>query len=283
MNLQKKIIFQYLRAKINVLTLINTRKAAAYAFKLFSTPIKNGPAKESSVFKDAEKIEFLFEGKKICGFRFNHPQPQKALILHGFSSYSYKFDNYVTALLDKNYEVLAFDAPAHGSSEGETTNALDYKTMIEKVIELYGPINNFIAHSFGGLAVCLALEEVPAAENIKIVLVAPATETTTAVNTIFKMLKLNNQKLRTAVDDHINKISGHKTEWFSIRRAIKNIKADILWIHDEDDEITPISDVLKAKEDKIPYVTYKITKGLGHRKIYRDETVKKAVMDFLQP
>ncbi|MEO7044087.1 MAG: alpha/beta fold hydrolase [Ferruginibacter sp.] len=281
MNLQKKIIFQYLRAKINALTLINTRKAAEYAFKLFCTPIKNGPAKESKVFKDAEKIEFLLEDKKICGFRFNHPQPQKALILHGFSSYSYKFDNYVTALVDKNYEVLAFDAPAHGHSEGKTTNALEYKNMIEKVIELYGPIHNFIAHSFGGLAVCLALEEMPPIDDIKIVLIAPATETTTAINTVFKMLDLKNTKLRTAVDDHIYKISGHKTEWFSIRRAIKNIKGKVLWIHDEDDDITPLSDALKVKEDKISYITYIITKGLGHRKIYRDEAVKKAVIDFL--
>ena len=35
--------------------------------------------------------------------------------------------------IKQGYEVLAFDAPAHGQSEGKTSNLLDYMEMIRKI------------------------------------------------------------------------------------------------------------------------------------------------------
>jgi hypothetical protein len=55
----------------------------------------------------------------------------------------------------------------------------------------------------------------------------------------------------------------------------------VLWIHDEDDKITPIKDVIKVKEDGHSHIQFIFTNGLGHQKIYRDHTVKKAILDFL--
>ncbi len=78
---------------------------------------------------------------------------QKILIAHGFSSYSYKFEKYVQPLLKDGFEVVAFDAPAHGLSEGKMINALIYKRFLQLLEEKHGPINGFIAHSLGGLAV----------------------------------------------------------------------------------------------------------------------------------
>ena len=71
------------------------------------------------------------------------------------------------------------------------------------------------------------------------------------------------------------------TEWFSIARAMKNITAQVLWIHDEDDDITPMKDAIKVKEANFPNIHFHITNGLGHRKIYGDLTIKNKVLDFL--
>ncbi|MEO6538879.1 MAG: alpha/beta hydrolase [Ferruginibacter sp.] len=281
MNLQKKLALGIIRVKLKTLTLINKRKAGEEAFRLFCTPIRNEPVIESRIFKNAEQVQFILDGKKVCGYRFNHPQHQKVLLLHGFSSYSYKFDQFVLPLLKKQYEVLAFDAPAHGYSEGKTINAVEYAEMIKKIISLFGPVQSFIAHSFGGIAVCLALEQLPHTENTKIVLIAPATETSSAIDGAFTMLGIKNNSLRKSFDEFIFNISGKPTEWYSVRRAIKNIKARVFWIHDEDDEVTPFADVKKVIEDNLPDVKFMITRGLGHSKIYRDATVKKAIIDFL--
>ena len=74
---------------------------------------------------------------------------------------------------------------------------------------------------------------------------------------------------------------GESPGWYSIRRAMKNIRAEILWMHDEEDDITPINDVLKVRAENHPNIKFVITKGLGHRRIYRDNKVAKTILEFL--
>ncbi len=281
MKIQQKLAIGFIKTKIKLLSLINNRKAAEAAFEIFCTPLKKSTVKDNGIFKDAERLTFRMHDKWVQGYRFNHPGKKIILLLHGFSSSSRNFSNYVKPLLDKNYEVIAFDAPAHGNSEGKTINALEYAEMILKVNKIYGPVNGYIAHSFGGIAVCLAMENITHFADTKIALIAPATETKSAIDGAFSLLGLINKQVRSLFDELIYEKSGHHTSWFSIRRALFNINATVLWFHDEDDDVTPLSDALKVKEDNHPNVKFVITKGLGHRKIYRDETVLNAVADFM--
>ena len=79
----------------------------------------------------------------------------------------------------------------------------------------------------------------------------------------------------------IVKRTGKQPSYFSIRRAMHQITASVLWVHDEEDGITPISDVLKVQEDNPANIQFTFTKGLGHRKIYRDQGVMDSVVEFL--
>jgi pimeloyl-ACP methyl ester carboxylesterase len=280
MKLSQRLAIGYVQTKFKLLSVISKRKAAEKAFVVFGTPfmksVRKGPV------KNAETIHFQLNNKKMNGYRWNHPQPKKVLVLHGFGSAAHKFEDYATLLVAKGFEVLAFDAPAHGDSEGDTTNAIEYSEMIKEVMQQFGPIAYFIAHSFGGISLSLALEQVPHNENTKIVFIAPATETTSAVDGAFKMLKLKDQAVRNEFEKIIFEISGKKTAWFSMRRAMQNISASTLWIHDEEDDITPWVDALKVKEDNHPNIKFVCSKGLGHRKIYHDESIKKQVIDFME-
>ena len=279
MKLAQRLAIGYIQTKFKLLTGISKKKAAEQAFILFSTPFLR--SKRPGVPKNAEALTFKFNNLAINGYRWNFPQKEKVLILHGFGSAAYKFEAYVAPLVKKGYEVLAFDAPAHGNSEGKTVNAVEYAQMIDKVIGLYGPIDRFVAHSFGGIALSLALEKIAHDPSTKIVFIAPATETSSAVDGAFAMLKINDAGVKKEFHDMIFRISGRETAWFSIRRAIKNIRAEVLWIHDEEDDITPLSDALKVKEDNHSNINFVITKGLGHRKIYHDQEIKNQVISFL--
>ena len=286
MKLSQRLAIGYIQTKFKVLSVVSKRKTAEKAFELFSTPFLK--SKRNGVPKNATLLSFKMElssDKKgtftIHGYWWNHPQQKKALILHGFGSAAHKFERYAELLVKKGYEVLAFDAPAHGDSEGKTTNAVEYSKMIKKVLELYGPVQGFIAHSFGCIALSLALEETPHDGSTKVVFIAPATETTSAVDGAFAMLKIKDVEIRKEFDKIIYELSGKATAWFSIRRAIKNIRAKVLWIHDEEDDITPWKDALKVKEDAHSHIKFEITKGLGHRKIYHDNRIKKLTIDFL--
>ena len=280
MKLTQRLAIGYVQTKFKLLSTISKRKAAEKAFVVFGTPFMKSIRK--APIKNAEVIHFQLNNKKMNGYRWNHPQLKKVLILHGFGSAAHKFEDYALLLIEKGFEVLAFDAPAHGNSEGDTTNAIEYSEMIKQVIIDFGPVQNFIAHSFGAISLSLALEQIKHNANTKVVFIAPATETTSAVDGAFKMLKLENETVRNEFEKIIFNLTGKNVAWFSIRRAMNNIKASILWVHDEEDDITPWADALKVQEDNLPNIKFVLTKGLGHRKIYHDAGVKNMIIEFLK-
>ncbi|MFT3980534.1 MAG: alpha/beta hydrolase [Ferruginibacter sp.] len=282
MKVQKKLAIAYARTKLNLLTLVHTRSAGKEAYRLFCTPLVRYTGKPGATFQSGQARSFQLNDQWIRGTECNPGGKKTLLILHGFSSSYHKFDHLAAAFVEKDYRVLAFDAPAHGVSDGKMVNALDYSNMIKEIMRLFGPVDFFIAHSFGGLALSLALEAVPHNASVKVVLIAPATETTTAMTDALKFLQVSNPRTKEALAQHIVTISGNGPEWFSIRRAIRNIQAKVLWIHDEEDFITPVSDVLKVQEDHPPHVEFYFTQGLGHQKIYRDAEVKEKIIKFLE-
>ncbi|MGI8598849.1 MAG: alpha/beta hydrolase [Chitinophagaceae bacterium] len=280
MRLNQRLILKYIRTKFKLLSAISKRKAASKAFELFCTPQYRNKKKLPKIFTEAEILHFPFQQYRITGYRWNKDGIKKVLILHGFESSVINFDRYVKPLIRKNYCVMAFDAPAHGRSTGKTVNVITYKILINHLYENYGPIYGFIAHSFGGLALCLAAEEWNYKEEIKMALIAPATETKTAANSLFQILKLNDE-----VQEEFHKIieeqSGHSTEWFSIVRAAQNIKNQVLFLQDKNDNMTPYCDIEPLIEKNYSNFRFIITEGLGHRRIYRDNKVVKAIIDFL--
>lgn len=281
MKLVQKIAVGYIRNKFRVLSSISPRKTAEQAFKLFSTPQRRTRGPLPPVFSEAEKLHFDFENYRIAGYRWNKNAGRRVLIIHGFESSVINFDQYVHSFLQKGYEVLAFDAPAHGRSSGKQVNAVVYSNFIRYIQRHYGPAHSFMAHSFGGLCLCIALADMKPDRDRRIALIAPATETITAVNHFFHFTQLKNDKVRKEFDNIITRVGGQPVAWFSIGRTLDHIQNPVLWFHDENDKITPLSDALKIKERNLANIRFVITKGLGHSRIYRDEKVRKEIVDFL--
>ena len=280
MSLTKRLALKFVRIQLRMLSFINKRKAAEKAFQLFCTPQFRTKKRLPSIFEQAEKLEFDFNKEIIRGYRSNHPSKKKALILHGFESGVVNFERYVGPLIKKGYEVLAFDAPAHGNSTGKTITVVVYKNLIRLIWEKYGPVDSFLAHSFGGLALSLALEEIQHNTSTKIVLVAPAAETRRAIDNFFQLLRLNDE-VRKEFDMLIEEIGNKPPEWYSVSRAAAQIRGQILFLQDKDDHTTPLSDVKAIMDKNYPNFQFIISEGLGHRRIYRDETSISKIIDFL--
>jgi len=280
MTLPKRYLIKYIRTKFAILSAVSKKKAAKAAFHLFCTPQYRNTKPLPASFKRAEALEFTLGPHRIRGYRWNHPAPKKILILHGFESSVVNFDRYIGPLIQKGYEVLAFDAPAHGMSSGKEVNVLIYKNMIRQIYQDHGPIDAFLAHSFGGLAVSLFLEDLPHNQNKKLVLIAPAMETKTAVDHFFRFLKLDDD-VRKEFDTYLSQLGGKPAEWYSIVRASSHIKAQVLFLQDKQDEMTPLSDVTPLMEKNYPNFHFIISEGLGHRRIYRDKDSVKAILEFL--
>ena len=280
MRIAKRLAVRYIRTKMKLLSTVSKRKAAEKAFELFTTPPSREKREVPVLFHKAENLTFPFQNFKIQGYRFNHPQEKKVLILHGFESSAINFDKYISPLTKKGFEVLAFDAPAHGKSTGKIINAVDYKNFILHIQNAYGPITHFITHSFGGLALSLALEEMPHNESWKVVFIAPATESVRAMNNFFHFLRLDDE-VKQEFQKLIEEANGKPLTWYSVARAADNIKAQVLFLQDKKDLQTPYDDVEPIIKKRLPNFRFVISDGLGHRQIYKDAGSIKTVMEFL--
>lgn len=284
MKLAQRVVIGYYKTKLRTIAMVSPRKAAEQAFRVFCTPYSKGvKQKEPVIFHKAIRHSLLFEGLNIKGFQWipDEPNGQKLLIVHGFSSYSYKFEKYIQPILKEGFEVLAFDAPAHGLSEGKMINALIYMGFLQTVEQKFGPINGFIAHSLGGLATSLFVEQANPSVNRKLVLIAPATETRSAVAGFYAMFRIK-EPVQAEFEQLIMEMTGKPLDHFSIKRVVQSVRLPILWVHDQGDHICPYKDTIPVQSLQLPYIQFRITEGLGHNKIYRDKQVMRAIFDFLK-
>lgn len=281
LKLTQRIILKYYRAKFKLLEKLSPQKAAQSLLQLFFTPyVTHANAERPPVFHKAEKISFQFNGYSIHGSRWvNKNNTRTVLVCHGMNSCSYRFDKFIQRLLQHNLNVLAFDAQAHGKSEGKILNAVIYSEIILEIENLFGPVDAILSHSLAGMATCFAMEQTKNTHK-KIVLIAPATETISAVDNFFKLLHLS-QPLRNVFEETIIQTRGKPSAWYSSVRAIQNFKSPVLWIHDTDDDICPYADTIPVQQLGLPHIQFVTTSGLGHNKIYRDQQVQKTVIDFL--
>jgi hypothetical protein len=117
-------------------------------------------------------------------------------------------------------------------------------------------------------------------ELAKLVLIAPATETDTAIRLFSKIVGLKEQ-VRLAINELVLERSGKSIDFYSIKRIIPLLSNQILWVHDKNDKITPLTDVDPLMESSPSHVEFYITEGLGHSRIYKDPVVIEKVIEFL--
>ncbi|MFT3702474.1 MAG: alpha/beta hydrolase [Agriterribacter sp.] len=262
------------------MTAVSPQRAAQEAFRIFCTPQKKKAPAESAVSKKAEVLSLKVNDIQIRGYRWNHPSAQKILIIHGFESTARNFEGFITPLINKEYETVAFDAPAHGQSEGKQIVLPLYIATIKAIYHAYGPFDAYMAHSLGGMALAHFLQSTPHTAQTKAVLIAPATEIIAVMDRFFQLLGLND-KVRLAFNQLSTEITGISPEQASINSIIKNIHANILWLHDTDDDVTPWSDAEKIKEAGFSNIEFVVSSGLGHRRIYRDPETVNRIIHFL--
>lgn len=276
-----RLAIKYYSLRLKMMALVSNKWAATHAVDIFTKPHPSAKLLDPPIFSKAEKLQLLTGGINIVGYKWEStvPNKQRLLIAHGFAGNCRKFDVYIQPMLDKGFSVVMYDAQGHGNSGGKRLYALNYMQAIKDMVAVHGAFDGYLGHSLGGLSVMLAMENMGWPKQAKIALVAPATESTTAANVFFSFLKLK-ENVRTWFDTIVLRDTGHALEWFSVSRILPNSKGEILWVHDKNDTTTPISDVQPLIDMHLKNVTFFLTNGLGHSKIYRNKKVVEKVINF---
>lgn len=293
LGFSERMYLQYLRTKFKTLGMVSPPVSGKLAFDLFCTPYpKYKKKKAPAIFNQAKPLHITLKGDgisekgniRIHGFEWKplKPNGQTVLIVHGYASYFYKFDQYIQPLLKEGFRVIGFDAPGHGLSEGKHINIVIYKHAIENIIKELGPIDHFIGHSLGAITLAMIAENIENPIKHKFVLIAPATKTTTTFERYFNMMHLS-PAIRSAFNELVEKRSGMPITYFEADRAIENFTGDLLWVHDRDDLVCPYKDLEEFQKKAPKNIKFLITNELGHNKLYKTPEIIDKIVAFLGP
>ena len=176
-----------------------------------------------------------------------------------------------------NYNVYAFDAPAHGESDGLITNLPEFIISQEELIKKLGPFDAILGHSGGGITSCEVCVRIPKIK--KLILISPFDKMKDIFEKYFDLIDLGEKAKKLMISYFFRKTQRNIIE-FSGSSLAKKINAKTLVIHDEDDKEVEVLNAINIDKN-IKNSSLMITKGLGHRRILRDDRVINEIIDFL--
>src|SRR5690606_31503603 len=102
---------RYIKNTSKVLSALNKNMAAAFALKLFETPIKyKMPKREQKMFEVSHKTKAILpeSGKEITVYE-NKFGSKKVLLVHGWNGRGTQLVSIAKAFKELNYTIVSFD------------------------------------------------------------------------------------------------------------------------------------------------------------------------------
>lgn len=261
----------------NLLSLIASRKTAEKAFHLFCTVRKGKVLAHQKEFLNAAKSELLRIGEHDIQIYQWPGQKETVLLVHGWESNTFRWRNLITKLKEGHYNVLAFDAPAHGHSSGTYLYVPLYAEILQQLVLKYRP-RTLIGHSVAGMTLLYNAYRNPDPEVEKMVTIGSPSEFHEIMEHFQKILKFNKRVL-LALDDYIHTRFGFHIHEFSTSEYVKTNGKKGLLFHDKLDKVAPYHASVDVNANW-KNSTLISTEGLGHS--MHQEEVNDQIISFLE-
>lgn len=269
-----------LRILFRVLGRVSKRAAERLALTIFLTPPRPKASPSEIRFEKKGKIENILVGNKSLQLLRHGNGTRTALIIHGWGSRSTHLYTYSEAMIEAGYTVISVDGPAHGKSTGSSTDMMEYAQAIVAVERHVGKIDVVIGHSFGAGCILLGVNRFGFNPE-KIVLISCFADAIYITQQFADFFRINRETI-SGMRKLLEKIYNCEWTWENIapELLIKNIKQDILIIHDKNDTEVPFEHARRLKKSHGSAEVYQ-TERKGHRKILRYKPAAQAVVNFL--
>jgi pimeloyl-ACP methyl ester carboxylesterase len=254
----------------NLWSFINPSKTGEMALELFSKPRRGRLTAEHEAFLNtARKQKISFEDGLIQLYHWKGDGPT-VLLHHGWESNSYRWKYLFPELQKRNYNIIAFDAPAHGASDGSLFTAIKYAECMRMIYDLYPP-QIILAHSVGAMAACYRLShQVP--ESLKKIVLLGGPNTLEVIMKNYQELLSFNNRVYKALNDEIFKRFGKQIKEFAVQDFVKSIPTLTLFIHSTQDQIVTHESSIQNHEHH-PNSQLKIT-GTGGHSLHTEENTQ---------
>ena len=258
----KKLIEKTIGLYFNCLAYVSPRLLSKQGFNLFCNPMPQAlKPYQISFLKTGQYALLDYENIKIQTYKWGNGS-KKVLLIHGWASHSFRWKATIEHLIENDFTVYAFDAPAHGLSTGKMLNLVLYSKIIDLFIQKNTEIDNVISHSIGGFALVYYMYQQKENKIRKIVIMGAPGEAEDFFIFYKKSLGLNNNTLKLIKNEFI-RIIGKEISYFSAPQFAKSIQTQGLIIHDKEDKDTSYENAIKLNKSWENSQLH-ITNGLGH-------------------
>ena len=247
---------------INTLAKISPMKAGKLGLEIFCTPREGREltAKEMRFMQGAETTVLPFEDYTINMYRWGSGE-RKLMLAHGYESNTARWRALIPLLVREGYEIIAFDAPAHGLSGGKTLNGVQYANASELVIQREKPFA-VIAHSLGAMSTAWYFQRTDNIPIEKFIMMAAPSKLRTVMNLFFEAVGMSPKAIK-GLEKHFTQKFGFDIDTFTVEEYIRKCDVAGCIIHDRLDQVAPFT---QAEAIHQSWKGSKLieTNGLGH-------------------
>lgn len=272
----KKILPPVIGSYYNTLAYVAPGLAGKKAFYTFATTRKGRVLPQQQPFLDNARKERLRAGTHEVQVYEWPGDGETVLLLHGWESNVYRWRNLIQYLREAGCNVVAFDAPGHGYSNGKILTVPIYSECTSAVIAKYRP-HHLIGHSVGGMNAIYTLANGKDDRIKKVVTLGSPNEFHEIVNDYQGLLRLN-KRVFDALDDYIYSLYQFRIREFNSARFAGALRQEGLLIHDLQDKIIPFYSSRQVHE-AWPKSKLIATEGLGHS--LHQEAVNRRIVHFI--
>ncbi|MEW5829251.1 MAG: alpha/beta fold hydrolase [Chloroflexota bacterium] len=261
-------------------TTLKTQAIVKRAYQAFFSPSQyEVKPRDRAIIGQGNNYRLPFEGGELAVTTWG--EGPAVLLMHGWGGARAQMTGFVAPLLEAGYRVVAYDQPAHGESDGTTTNILEIAPTMDLITAQEGTFETVIAHSFGTLVTSYALANRGFPPPSRLVYLG-------AFNRLLDSLP-RFQLIAGLPDPVVDGLRGMIYANFGkdVLDAIWNEKMtqriDIpaLMFHDTTDNVTPIEDS-RAIARVWKSARLIETQGLGHRGALQSADVHRQVVEFIR-
>lgn len=220
-----------------------------------------------------------------CWYGDNSEERRNVVLVHGWSSRAAKMAAFVEPLLDAGFNVFTWDQPAHGKSDGSTTNIGQMGQSLRNTVREIGPVYGLLTHSFGGMTAVTALGDAPESaagppfKVERLIMVSPMSNLYDLFVWWTEQMGVN-EKARQLMHDRITKMVYYPWIDHTIATLMPDYSLPKLVIHCQDDKEISYEDSQSLSET-LSDTQLILTSGLGHRRIRKDPDVIAQSIEFL--
>lgn len=272
---------RYLRFRFGTLGYLFPDAAANFGYKIFATPRTRAKHwKTDAVIDNAVVSDLMFNDLKIKMYEWGTGD-KIVLLVHGWESRGTALRMFVNPLLKKGMKIIAFDAPAHGDSEGEQLNLVINAGVIAAIIEKFGgAFHGAIAHSFGCSCIIFALEHInPKLSVERVVLLAVPPRLRIILDNFMSRVQMPERLRKYIFKKFLN--FNPNLEIFDVALSENKVQVKkLLMVHDKQDDVTPLN-TAEHIEQHWKKAHLIITEGFGHYRLVKNPDVVRAIVEFL--